>query len=170
MKCYRRGRLCVLVSGFVLLICSESFGQTSIPSNEEIQELASKADEKISGFETAIRTAKPKLDLVDPTLSSNYLHAASQGHAVVSGIRKSGSSAYALVLLIGTLDDLSLDAMTASVDLLIQGSQSGQACCSSLLVPLMTSKNECNDISELLMHATLRLIHAEEDVIQKLPK
>jgi hypothetical protein len=32
----------------------------------------------------------------------------------------------------------------------------------------MGSKNECNDISELIMHVTLRLIKNEEDLIRAL--
>jgi hypothetical protein len=63
-----------------------------------------------------------------------------------------------------------LDAATATVQLLLLRVQSGQTGASGLdfVIPLMTSKNECNDISELIMHATLRYIHTEEDVLEKL--
>jgi hypothetical protein len=66
---------------------------------------------------------------------------------------------------------LSLDAATAGVQLLIQiaGRAQGSVNVNAFnpVVLLMTSKNECHDISELIMHATLRYIHAEEDLLEK---
>jgi len=144
---------------------------TSMPSNDEILELMSKAEEKVGGFEKALKGVKPDLDKVDPQLSTNYLNAASAARTIIVSIRKNGPSAYALVSLVTTLDDLSLDAATATVQLLLLGINSGQTGAAKLgvfLVPLMTSKNECNDMSELIMHATLRYIHTEEDVLEKL--
>jgi hypothetical protein len=143
---------------------------TSIPSNDEIFELLAKAEQKVSGFENAIKGIKPSLDKADPKLSTMYTNAGAAAHTIILSIRKNGPSAYSLMSLVTTLDDLSLDAATASVQLLLLRIQSGQTAASSLdfLVPLMTSKNECNDISELIMHAPLRYIHAEEDVLEKL--
>ena len=143
---------------------------TSIPSNDEILELLAKAEQKVSGFENAVKSVKPDLDKVDPHLSKTYADGGAAAHVIIVSIRKNGSSAYGLMSLVTTLDDLSLDAATASIQLLLLRIQSGQTAASSLdfLVPLMTSKNECNDISELIMHATLRYIHAEEDVLEKL--
>lgn len=130
---------------------------TSMPSADEISELMSKAEEKVTGFEKALNGVKLDLDKVDPQLSTNYLKAASGARIIVGIIRKNGPSAYALVSLVTTLDDMSLDAATATVQLLLKAISSGQTGTSSLgvfLVPLMTSKNECNDMSELIMHAT----------------
>jgi hypothetical protein len=143
---------------------------TSIPSNDEILELVAKAEQKVSGFENAVKSVKPDLDKVDPKLSTTYAEAGGAAHAIIFSVRKSGPSAYNLMGLVTALDDLSLDAATASIELLLLRVQSGQTAASSLgfLVPLMTSKNECYDISELIMHATLRYIHAEEDVLEKL--
>lgn len=141
-----------------------------MPSKDEILELLGKADQKISGFENAVKSVKPNLDKADPKLSAMYLNAASAVHVIVLSIRKNGPSAYNLVSLVTTLDDLSLDAATASVQLLLLRIKSGQTEASALafLIPLMTSKTECYDISELIMHATLRYIAAEEDLLQKL--
>jgi hypothetical protein len=129
-----------------------------------------KAEQKVAGFEKAVKGIKPDLDKADPKLSTMYADAGAAAHVIILSIRKNGPSAYSLTSLVTTLDDLSLDAATATVQLLLLRIQSGQTAAINLdfLVPLMTSKNECNDISELIMHATLRYIHAEEDVLEKL--
>lgn len=155
---------------FVSAVPALSQTGASLPSNDEIFELLAKAEEKVSGFETAVKSVKPNLDKADPKLSTMYLDAASAAHVVIVSIRKNGPSAYSLTSLVTTLDDLSLDAATATVQMLLLRIQTGQTGTTKLdfIIPLMTSKNECYDISELLMHATLRYIHAEEDVLEKL--
>jgi hypothetical protein len=161
----------LLVAVFSFLPCRLALAQgTATPSNDEVLELVAKAEQKVAGFESAIKSVRSDLDRADPKLSKMYTDAAAAARVIIVGIRKNGSSAYSLTSLVTTLDDLSLDAATASVQLLLLRIQSGQATTNRLdfLVPLMTSKNECNDISELLTHATLRLIHTEEEVLQKL--
>lgn len=141
-----------------------------MPSKDEIFELLAKANEKASNLDKAVRLAKPQLDKVDPKLAVNYLNAASSARVLIEGIKTNGPSAYRLVALLATLDDLSLDAMTGSTELLLlkAGSpQKSEAGFDSVGL-LITSKNECNDISELIMHATLRLINSEEDILRKL--
>ena len=51
--------------------------RASIPSKEEISELLSKADEKISSFEQSMKSEKPTLDAIDSSLTSKGLDAAS---------------------------------------------------------------------------------------------
>jgi hypothetical protein len=92
--------------------------QTSMPSNEEISELIAKADEKVSSFEAAVKNAKPYLDKINPKLVKNYLDGASAAHTIIQSMKKNGPSAYGLVSLLATLDDLALDAATGSVQLL----------------------------------------------------
>lgn len=162
----------LFVTAFSLLPFQLAVAQdaTATPSNDEVLELLAKAEQKVAGFESAVKSVKTDLDRADPKLSKMYLDAGAAAHVIIGSVRKNGPSAYGLTSLVTTLDDLSLDAATASVQLLLLRIQSGQAVASRLdfLVPLMTSKNECSDISELLMHATLRLIHTEEKVLQKL--
>ena len=162
---------CVVLLG---VLAGGGWGQTgtSIPSKDEIFELLSKANEKVSSFEMAVRLVKTDLDKVDPKLSGNYLNAASAAHTIIDGIKKNGLSAYSMVALVSTMDDLSLDAATASVQLLLLKMQQQGQTVSGLdsIVLLMTSKNECNDIGELIMHATLRYIHGEEELLGKLLK
>src|ERR1017187_10484047 len=60
---------------------------TSIPSNDEILELVAKAEQKVSGFENAVKSVKPDLDKVDPKLSTTYADAgAAAPRASESGI------------------------------------------------------------------------------------
>lgn len=148
--------------------------QISMPSNAEIGELLSKADQKVTGFEEAVKLAKPHLDKMNSRLSSNYLDAAATAHKLIEATQKNGTSAFRLVGLLATLDDLSLDAANASVLLLrddeeqlMKGKQPGAAALSSVVV-LNNAGTAVNDISELLMHATLRLVEAEEQVLDKL--
>jgi hypothetical protein len=166
----RRG-LPTLLLFFVSAVLAFSQTGTSMPSNDEILELVAKADQKVSGFEDAVNGVKTDLDKADPELSKTYADAAAAAHAIIRSIRKNGPSAYGLVGLVATLDDLSLDASVVTIQLLLLRIQSGQTAVSTLwvfVVPLLTSKNECHDISELIKHATLRLISAEEDVLHKL--
>jgi len=157
---------------FLFVSGARAVGQTgtSMPSNDEILELLAKAEQKVAGFENAVKSIKPNLDRVDPKLSPMYADAAAAAHVIILSARKNGPSAYRLVSLVTTLDDLSLDAATASIQLLLLQIKSGQTAASNLdfLVPLLSSKNECNDISELIMHATLRFIHTEEEALEKM--
>ena len=166
----RKHSFCFLL--LLALSAFAAFGQigASMPSNDEIFELRDKAQEKVAGLENAVKTVKPTLDKADPKLSTMNLDAASAARTIIVSIRKNGPTAYGLTSLVTTLDDLSLDAATATVQLLLLRIQSGQTGDSGLdfIIPLMTSKNECSDISELIMHATLRYIHTEEDLLEKL--
>ena len=138
----------------------------SMPSKSEIFELVDKADQKVSGFEAAVKNAKAALDAIDVKLSKNYMNGASTAHFMIQSIHKNGPSAYALVGLLATMDDLSLDAANASVQLLsIRGPQENVA---AWVVLLSNSEIACNDISELIMHATMRFIQAEEAILAKL--
>jgi hypothetical protein len=89
--------------------------QATMPSNEEISELLAKADEKVSAFEQAVRLAKPFLDKIDTKYATNYLDAAATAHYLIQATIKNGTSAYRLVGVLTTLDDLSYDAATGSV-------------------------------------------------------
>jgi hypothetical protein len=168
----RRHGLCgvVLLAVFTVSVLGQT--ETSMPSKDELLELLNKANEKISGFEQAVKMVKPDLDKVDSKLSTNYLNAATAAHTLIHAMQKAGPTGYGLVGLVATIDDLSLDAATASVQLLIQIAARAQGGLDvSLLNPvtlLMTSKNECYDIGELIMHATLRYIYVEEQVLAKL--
>jgi hypothetical protein len=148
--------------------------QVNMPSSAEIGELLSKADQKVTGFEEAVKLAKPHLDKINSRLSSNYLDAAATAHKFIETTQKDGTSAYRLVGLLATLDDLSLDAANASVLLLkndaeqLAEGKKPVAALSGSVVALSSTGTAVNDISELLMHATLRFIDAEEQVLDKL--
>src|ERR1700733_4284400 len=113
-----RALVVVLLLSVFVLGQNKSVDQGSMPSKEEVSELIAKADEKVSSFEDAVKNAKPYLDRVNPKLVTNYLDGASAARTIIRNLQKNGPSAYGLVSLLATLDDLSLDASTASVQLL----------------------------------------------------
>jgi hypothetical protein len=148
--------------------------QVSMPSKEELSELLNKADEKISSFEEAVRNAEPSLDKVNSKLVAKDLDAASSAHALIVAMQKNGASAYGLVGLLATLDDLSLDAAIDSIQLLrvdeekvAKGKQPDVGALSSVIL-LNGAATACNDIAELIMHATLRYVSVEEQALGKL--
>ena len=157
-----------------------AFGQNratsepAMPSQAEIPELLNKANEKVSSFEDAVKNARPYLDRINPKLVANYTDAAFTAHTIISGMQKNGTSAYGLVGLLATLDDLSLNASTASVQLLrtdeehvAKGSPPDIGALSAVIL-LGSASTSCTDISELIMHATLRYVGAEENILGKL--
>ncbi len=148
--------------------------RASMPSEQEVSELLAKADEKVAVFEKAVSIARPYLDKVDPKYAVNYLDAASTAHYLIQATNKNGLSAYRLVGVLATLDDLSLDAANGS--LFLMGSAADQvahgkpadASAQGALIALTTAGTACNDIAELLMHATLRFVNVEEQLLDML--
>jgi hypothetical protein len=160
----------------VFLLGGIAFGQatSSMPSREEILELVNKADEKTVAYEEAVKNAKPHLDKINPKFVENYLAASSTAHTIIQSIQKNGPSAYGLVGLFATLDDMSLNASTGSVQLLrtdeehvVKGVAPDVSVLASVIV-LSNASTACNDISELLLHATLRFVDVEEKTLGKL--
>lgn len=152
----------------LVLIGGAAFGQAapSLPSKEEIFELVDKADQKVSSFEATIKQVRLALDKADTNLAKNYLDAASTAHWMIQTLHKNGPSGYALVGLLATLDDLSLDAMRAAVIFAKLAPSSPGANNSVMLLTAVGTG--CNDVAELIMHATLRFIQAEEKVLELL--
>jgi hypothetical protein len=140
--------------------------QASMPSNEELSELLAKADEKVSTFEQAVRNAKPHLDKIDTKYARNYLDAASTAHTLIQAT-KNGPSGYRLVGVLATMDDLSLDAANGSVFLLGANAPSDMDAMSAVIA-LTSAGTACNDISELIFHATMRFVNAEENLLELL--
>jgi len=146
-----------------------------MPSEKEFSELLAKADEKVSAFEAAVKNAKPRLDKINTKYATNYLDAAATAHTVISKTLKNGPTAYALVTILTTLDDLSLDAASGTAFLLAtdedqvvaKGAAPDPNTRSDVLT-LSAAGTGCNDIAELIMHATLRFIAAEETALNKL--
>jgi hypothetical protein len=147
-----------------------------MPSNAEVRDLLSKASEKVAMFEETVKAAKPNLDKIDSKLSVNYLDAASTAHLMIDSMQKNGASAYGLVGLFATLDDLSLDASHASFQLLrsdeeqVMNGHTSDLTRLASIMKLQSAQVGTNDIAELLMHTTLRFIQAEETALEVLLK
>jgi hypothetical protein len=149
--------------------------QRNMPSEKEFSELLMKADEKVSTFEAAVKNAKPGLDRIDTKYVKNYLDAAATAHLLISKTIKNGPTAYNLVGVLTTLDDLSLDAangttflLAADGDRVAKGATRDTGTRGAAVVGLSSAGTSCNDIAELIFHATMRLIAAEETALNKL--
>lgn len=145
-----------------------------IPSEEEVSELLAKADQKVSVFEAAVQAAKSRLDSINPRYAANYLDAASTAHQVISLTKKNGMSAYRLVGILATLDDLSLDAANGSLllvtndeDQVVTRRAQRNTDTMNIVSALNAAGTSCNDIAELIFHATMRLVAAEEALVDK---
>lgn len=133
-------------------------------------ELANKADEKVADFQAVLKKAAPYLD--KHTVQTDE-DAVNTTRYIIEAIRKKGADAYVLVSLLSALDDLSLDASRASLSVLVaytQNSSKGDTTNNSAIMSVMElsdSVKSLSDISELLLHATLRYVAAEENTLIK---
>jgi hypothetical protein len=145
----------------------------SMPSADEINELLSKADEYIVSYRATFKNAKATLDRSPaPGFDTKSEELCSQATQISAAIRQNGPSAYALVGLIGVLDDMTLNAARASAVSMVVGLQRGtpeqkhQA--AQDMQDLAQAEKNCYDISELILHPTMRLIAIEEKLLHSI--
>jgi len=139
-----------------------------LPSDAEINELVTKANEKVSAFETAIKLVRSDLDSQeDADLLKKDQTTAATAHEIIHALQKNGPTAYALVALISVLDDMALDSSKTALVLLIRQGLSKPQTQANLAI-LGQASTSCRDISELLLHATLRMIDVEEAVVRRI--
>jgi len=150
------------------IFCSAQDAKPTAPSREEISELVAKAEEKVTSFEDAVRHVKPVLESQQTDLLSKDRGVAENAHKLIRGLQKNGPSAYALVALIATLDDISLNASRTATLVIMSGPDKIDAEMQARLTMLWNAQNSCSDISELILHATLRLIEVEEGILDHL--
>jgi hypothetical protein len=158
----------------VLLSALQCFAQdNSFPSKEEISQLVQKANQRVTDFERVVQAAKPFLS--EDRFKSDT-DAVTAAHRIIGGLNKNGLSAYALVALTIKLDDLVVSGDRSVQDILRdgwKGTISGKAANVSGLdsaVRLNVAGAAVNDITDLIGHATLRLINVEETALEKLNK
>jgi hypothetical protein len=179
--------LTLAVGSLALLLSTSSFsGGTSkhesffaassvqqLPSEAEIDELLSKAAEYANSYRQTFTSAKPSLDKAPtPGFYEKGIELSSQASETISAIRKNGRSAYALVGLIAILDDMTINATRAyAVTMLVASGESSSNPKDRAMQDfqdLAQAGKNCYDISDLILHATLRLIHVEEQTLQTL--
>lgn len=145
----------------------------NMPSEAEIGELTAKAAEKLEAFQKTLDSVKPFLDKADPSAYKKDSEAIDTGRAILAALKKNGRSAYGLVGLLTTLDDLDLDATQDSSAILIFGTRAmadgrnppdGMT---TAVLMLTSAASSLYDISELVMHATLRFVSGEEAVLSQ---
>lgn len=145
----------------------------TMPSTEEVNDLLSEASEYVETYQRIFKNAKPTLDKAPtPGFNQRTDELCSQADTIIAALQKNGPTAYSLVALIGVLDDLSLNASKAYAMAMIVGMQeanndAGRRALQDIQDLAQAGKN-IYDISELLMHSTLRLISFEEKVLHTL--
>ena len=144
----------------------------AFPSKDEITELTNKAEEKVAEFERVLKASSPA---VSSDMIKTDLEAATTARTIIATIRKNGASAYSLVVLVSTLDDIALDATKAALTAMMvyaQSTQNGSGNNAAMLsvVGLTDSEKAVNDISELLLHVTLRFVDTEEMILHSVFK
>jgi len=142
-------------------------GQPPIPSKEEITALLNKADTAVRAFDQALAGARPALDKQAPGLFQKYSQAAKTTEDVIQALQETSPSAYGLVGLITTLDDVTLNASrAATVILLGRGTKDGKEA-NRVVAELGSAQNGCYEASERITNAALRLIKLEEKVLME---
>jgi hypothetical protein len=150
---------------------SERNPMADIPSEAEVGELTAKAAEKVETFQKTLDAIRPFLDKADPSAYKKDENAVEAARSILAALKKNGRSAYGLVSLLTTLDDLDLDATQDSQAILIfgtramsDGRQPPDGMTTAVLM-LTSAASSLYDISELVMHATLRFVGGEEAVL-----
>ena len=144
-----------------------------MPSNEEIGDLLSKASEYVDTYRQTFGSARPSLAKAPtPGLYEKGMELSKQADSVIAANRKNGPSAYALVGLVSILDDMSLNATRAyAVTMVVALGETRSDLKSHEMEDIQSlaqAGKNCDDISELLLHATLRLIAVEERTLREL--
>jgi hypothetical protein len=146
----------------------------TMPSKEEFSELLSKADQQVSAFERTVKTVTPSSDGPISDLATKGLEAASAAHTIISAQQRNGPTGYGLVTLVVTLDDLNSNAIRSALVLVstdrdkIAAGGRPDPNLPSFVLALSTAGSSCNDIAELIMHATLRYLSVEETILGEL--
>lgn len=144
-----------------------------MPSEEEIRELLRKAREYVNTYKESFISSKSSLDKAVPAgFYAKGIELSSQALAAITAIDKNGSSAYGLVGLIAILDDMSLNGARASAATMLvavqESSSDPKNHAANDLLNLAQAEKNCYDISELLLHATLRYISVQEAALRRL--
>jgi hypothetical protein len=93
----------------------QSSAPSRMPSEDEIRELLGKASEYVDTYKRTFTYTKPSLDkAATPGFHAKGMELSAQASSAIDAIRKNGSSAWALVVLVTILDDMSLNAAKAS--------------------------------------------------------
>jgi predicted nucleic acid-binding Zn-ribbon protein len=145
----------------------------SMPTEAEIGELISKASEYVDTYRRTFTNTKASLDKAPtPGFYEKAIEECTQASEVISAIKKNGSTAVALVSLIAILDDMSLNGARASASTMLVAMSEDRAKSSDHAMQdfqdIAQAEKNCYDISELLLHATIRYISAEENALRTL--
>lgn len=151
-------------SGAQLALIKQKLGEA--PTEREIGELLDKAEEKIAQYERTKKAVSPHLgaDSEDP--------GPAQMRTVIDAMRKNKPTGYGMVMLMGGLDDMTTNATndiaTLTREMLTAAAAGKEQTGNEMLTEMAmvaAAKTGLVDISQLLTHATLRLIDMEETTL-----
>lgn len=147
--------------------------EVSMPSREELGDLLSKASEYVATYRHTFANARTSLAKAPtPGFYEKSTELSNQADTAISALQKNGPSAYALVGLISILDDMSLNGARASAVTMIVATREDRSDPKNHAMndfqDLAQAEKNCYDISELLLHPTLRLIAVEERTLREL--
>ena len=114
-------RLFLLISALSILFsvpfasAQSTTHSTSLPSSEEIRDLTTKAGEKVQDFKKLLTSASPFLE---KEKVAEYSKSVDMAETIIRAMDKNGPTAYGLVALVTTLDDIDLDALRSSLQIL----------------------------------------------------
>jgi hypothetical protein len=159
-----RNHIAIAILVFLPAFATAQDKQQAIPSKAEFTDLFTRADENLKAFDSALGNARPALDKQDPDLFKKYSKAAVTAKEVLKALQETSPSAYGLVGLITTLDDVTLNASRAATVILLSHSKENN---DATIAGLGAAQNGCYEVSERLTNATLRLIKVEEKVLME---
>jgi hypothetical protein len=93
----QRIALVLLVAGFAGFAPAQT--AQPLPSRQEIDELISKADQKIAALSAALTSARHDIESTAPDLWKNQMDTVSTAREMIKIVREKGPSAYRLVAL-----------------------------------------------------------------------
>lgn len=138
----------------------------SVPYKEDFSKLLATAQENVSSFETAVMDEKPALDEINTILAKSYLDNAAAAHAAISAAIEKGPTGFRLVGVLATLENVSVNAASASTSLAGGHAMGPEA--QRHLVALTMAGASCTHIASIISDVTQRLIAAEEATLTQL--
>jgi hypothetical protein len=134
-----------------------------MPQKGELIPLLTKTDEKIVEFEKSILGLKADIERVDPGATAKITTGAAAAHQIIAQMLSDGHTAGRLVALLPSLDDFTRHASRESLLLVLNGIATNSP--AKDISGLASVGNSLYDISDLLLHTTLRAVNSNDAFI-----
>jgi hypothetical protein len=135
------------------------------PTEAETHELLNRIEKKLAKFESEVKTMSPRVEPLLPDWTKETLSLVANTRQAMKGMQTGQPNAYALAVLLASVDDLSFEAGNTAVALALQY-PGGNA-------DFGTMQDEMIDMHDLggdIAHPTLRLIKSNDVLMEKVAK